>query len=205
VIKETPEIIDDYKWEMSRKSFLRSLFVLGAASQVPFLSGCETESQEDRTFNASPLSEEQLLVLQSVQLILFPKEGSGPSALEVNADKWVVYVLNDDREPQREKDFIINHLDGFIQFSFDNFQKPFHQLTSIQKEDLLSSFFEEDKAQKRWGSRLITLVFEALLLDPIYGVNPNEMGWNWLGHNPGVPRPTEENMYPAIYTTVNEI
>jgi len=52
---------------------------------------------------------------------------------------------------------------------------------------------------------MLTLIFEALLLDPIYGVNTNNIGWNWLNHDPGVPRPNKENMYPTIYTTINEV
>lgn len=203
VIKEEEEILEDYKWEVSRKEFLRSLLIVGAASQIPFLSSCEPREVQ-QNFNCAPLSQEQLKVLQAVQLVLFPKEGGGPSALEVNADKWIVYVLNDKREPQREKDFIVEHLDGLIAFSEEQKSKTFDQLSTNEKEDVLALFFE-DKIQKRWGSRLLTLIFEALLLDPIYGVNPDTIGWKWLDHNPGVPRPNKENMYPTIYTTMNEV
>ena len=203
MIKNQQEIIEDYKWEISRKEFIRSLFVLGAVSQIPFLTSCESEDKL-RDFECSPLSKNQLKVLQAFQLVLFPKEGFGPSALEVNADKWIVYVLNDDREPQREKDFIIENLDGLNVFSKEQHDTTFDLLSSIQKEDLVELFFE-DKTQKRWGSRILTLIFEALLLDPIYGVNPENIGWEWLNHNPGMPRPNSENKYPEIYSTINEV
>lgn len=203
MIKQEEEIVDDYKWEMSRKEFIHSLLIVGAVSQIPFFSSCETKD-ELRIFNSAPLSKSQLQVLQSVQLILFPKEGSGPSALEVNADKWIVYVLNDDREPQREKDFIIDHIDGLIEFTQNKLKTNFDLLSREKQQQLLEKYFE-DKTHRRWGSRLLTLIFEALLLDPIYGVNPDEIGWKWLKHNPGMPRPTERTKYPTIYTTLNEI
>jgi hypothetical protein len=39
---------------------------------------------------------------------------------------------------------------------------------------------------------LVTLMFglEALLGDPVHGGNPGEVGWRWLGHTPGEPRPS---------------
>ena len=203
MIKEEEEIQADYKWELSRKEFIRSLLVIGVSASIPFLTSCETEENPE-VFDCSPLSAEQLKVLQALQLVLFPKEGSGPSALQINADKWIVYVLNDPRDPQREKDFIVEHLDGLNQLSKETHKVSYDLLSRDRQEDLLELFFEE-KAPKRWGSRMLTLIFEALLLDPLYGVNPNNIGWTWLNHNPGMPRPNEKNMYPTIYTTMNEV
>jgi gluconate 2-dehydrogenase gamma chain len=203
VIKDQEDIIEDYKWEISRKEFLKSLLVMGVAANIPFLTSCETK-EDPEFFDCTPLSPEHLKVLQAVQLVLFPKEGNGPSALEVNADKWIVYVLNDAIEPQREKDFIVEHLEGLNQLSKETHKVSYDLLSMDRQGDLLELFFEE-KAPKRWGSRMLTLIFEALLLDPLYGVNPNNIGWKWLNHNPGMPRPNEKNMYPTIYATMNEV
>ena len=203
MIKDQGDIVDDYRWEVSRKEFLRSLLVLGVAANIPFLVSCENV-EDPELFDCKPLSEEQLNVLQAVQLILFPKEGSGPSALEVKADRWIVYVLNDAREPQREKDFIIEHINGLNELSNEIHSSSYDLLGIDKQEDLLALFFEE-KTPKRWGSRMLTLIFEALLLDPIYGVNPNNIGWDWLNHDPGMPRPNNKNMYPTIYATMNEV
>ena len=45
---------------------------------------------------------------------------------------------------------------------------------------------------------MVTLLFEALLLDPLYGGNKEEKGWKWLNHTPGFPRPTEELRYEVL-------
>ena len=203
MIKEEEEIQEDYKWELSRKEFIRSLLVIGVAVNIPFFTSCENKEDQE-FFDCTPLSAEQLKVLKAVQLVLFPKEGSGPSALEVNADKWIVYVLNDVREPQREKDFIVEHLDGLNELS-QEIHKTSYGLLSIDRQECVLELFFKEKVPKRWGSRMLTLIFEALLLDPLYGVNPDNIGWKWLNHNPGAPRPNDKNMYPTIYTTMNEV
>jgi gluconate 2-dehydrogenase gamma chain len=33
------------------------------------------------------------------------------------------------------------------------------------------------------------LVLEAAFGDPVYGVNPDGIGWAWIGHEPALPRP----------------
>ena len=206
MIKKQEEIIDDYQWEMSRKDFLSSLLAVGAVASLSFLTSCETKESKEvsRDFDCSPLSKNQLKVLQAFQLILFPEEGRGPSALDVNADKWFVYTLNEKRVPQRDKDFFTEHLNGLNDFSKEKHAKSFDTLSRLKQEELVALFFENG-TQKRWGSRMLSLIFEALLLDPIYGVNPDKVGWKWLGHNPGLPRPTAETKYPEIYNTIGDV
>ena len=41
--------------------------------------------------------------------------------------------------------------------------------------------------------RLLTLIFEALLLDPlIWEAIKKLIAWSWLGHHPGQPRPSKK-------------
>jgi len=42
---------------------------------------------------------------------------------------------------------------------------------------------------------LLTYLLEALLADPVYAGNPNGIGWKWLQHQPGFPRPTKNKKY----------
>jgi len=32
---------------------------------------------------------------------------------------------------------------------------------------------------------------ESVLGDPVYNINKDGSGWNWLEHKPGLPRPKE--------------
>ena len=72
-----------------------------------------------------------------------------------------------------------------------------------EKEELIRTISKEP-AIKFWLSKHLTLIFEALLCDPIYGGNPDEIGWSWLRHNPGEPRPTKELAYPNILDYIQE-
>lgn len=198
--------IDDRSWEISRKQFISSLLLLGAASQIPFLSACDPIEDDINqiTFETDPLSADQVKTIQCIQLVLFPKEGNGPSALEINADKYLVWVLNDSNLDKKENDFIINKLDFFINLSLEKYNHMFFELSKIKQEDLIAEIIQEGWG-KTWVSRLLTLLFEALLLDPFYGGNPNSIGWEWLNHNPGQPRPNLETSYPDIINRVHEV
>ena len=65
---------------------------------------------------------------------------------------------------------------------------------------MIAKFLEVDYA-KEWCSILITLILESLLLDPIYGGNPDGIGWKWLEVTPGFPQPTEELRYDKVIET----
>jgi gluconate 2-dehydrogenase gamma chain len=70
-------------------------------------------------------------------------------------------------------------------------------LDQEQKEALVGLFTQLDWG-KNWCAAMLMLIFEALLLDPLYGGNTNEAGWKWLKHTAGYPRPTEANRYERI-------
>jgi gluconate 2-dehydrogenase gamma chain len=57
----------------------------------------------------------------------------------------------------------------------------------------------EDKSTEKWLSGMLTTILEALTLDPIYNINNNNFGWDWLEHQTGFPQPTEENKFPNFY------
>jgi gluconate 2-dehydrogenase gamma chain len=51
---------------------------------------------------------------------------------------------------------------------------------------------------RAWLSLLLYYIFEALLSDPVYGGNPGEIGWRWLEHQPGFPRPPADKIYGSL-------
>ena len=69
------------------------------------------------------------------------------------------------------------------------FGASYMQLSSKSRQEVLAFV-----AKTQWGESFIetilTYLFEALLGDPIYGINKDEVGWKWLHHTPGLPRPT---------------
>ena len=197
---------DDLEWTLSRKEFIRSLLIVGIASQLPITNACsEIGLNNDEYFkNIDPLDQRQFKIIREVQDVLFPSEGDGPGALEVNADKYLVWVLNDSLLDPKEKNYVIKYIDQIDKSAKDRYGASFLELSKKEREDHIA-FIAKESWGKKWLSRILTLIFEALLLDPIYGGNPNNIGWNWLGHHPGQPRPSKEINYPTIIKTTNEI
>lgn len=150
------------------------------------------------------LSSSQFSIVSSVQKILFPSDNNGPGAYDVMADKYLLWVLSDDLMDPEEKEYIIDGIAWVDETAEENFSKNFSELSNREKELLIA-----DIAQERWGRSwlgvILTFIFEALLSDPQYGGNPGSIGWNWLHHNPGFPRPTKPLLYPEILKTVSKI
>jgi gluconate 2-dehydrogenase gamma chain len=188
-------LMHENEWLISRKLFVKTLILSGVALQIPWLQSCDSEEKIGST---EPLSLEQFKTLRAVQDILFPADGSGPSARDINAAAYLVWVLNDSRLDPDENNYIIEQLDKFEVECAAFHGDAFFNLSQGNQEDFIASISNESWG-KKWLSRLITFIFEALLLDPSYGSNTNEVGWEWLSHNPGQPRPTQEILYPEIF------
>lgn len=183
----TPEIFQNIeKWEINRRSFLRSALVAGAASQITWFTSCSAQLEKANDF----LTAQQSTILKTILMGIFPDDGNGPSADDLNSFGYVLWVLDDNYKKQEEKDYIIEGLDWANDTAQDLYFEDFIDLSEKQKNTLIKEFTEHSWG-KSWMSVMVTLVMESALLDPIYGGNKDEAGWNWLDHKAGVPRPNE--------------
>jgi len=202
---EIPASIENIEnWQMSRQNFVKGLILLGAISQVPFLSSCKDSKNEpikDFKFG-DKLSENQLQTIKEVQNILFPNDGNGPSADVLNAHLYLEWVISDKRMDPSEAEYIVNGINWTNETAQEEFSADFINLSSREKEQLIK-IISEEKWGESWLSVILTLIFEALHCDPLYGSNTDKMGWKWLNHNTGYPRPTKELLYDNIFATVN--
>lgn len=133
--------------------------------------------------------------LKSVQMILFPDDGDGPSADDINAIDYLEWAMTDEKNIDDEDDVFIKQgikwLDDLSQQTQgDNFLK----LTEKQKNKVITQIAKSN-AGENWLALLIYYLTEALLLDPIYGGNTEQTGWQWLEHQAGFPRPIAGKTY----------
>lgn len=191
--------IHENEWLLSRKKFIQTLFLSGIAIQLPWLSACSTD--EEIIENCSPLTVNQFKTILSIQDILFPEDGNGPSSKQINAMSYLVWVLNDMRLDTEENNYIIEKTEELESFTKENYGDYFHNLSLGNQEEIIA-FISKESWGNKFLSRLLTLILEALLLDPAYGSNTNEIGWNWLNHNAGQPRPTSKILYPEIFKNI---
>ena len=180
---------------INRRKFLglTTLFAIGAS--MP-LHSCLLDNRPEVTAKRDPniLSELEWNTLIAVQEVLFPHEENAPGAVDINAAGYFQWVLADPEMDPSEIKFKKKGLSRLNEACKELFENEFYTLNEEEKEDILNHVTKESWGRS-WISTMLLHIFEALLSDPIYGGNINEIGWKWLNYNPGIPRPEKGKTY----------
>ncbi len=179
--------------EIDRRTFLTKL---AAISTIIILPGCKTDKESDNR-NSDVLSGKEWDILYTAQIHLFPKTKDAPGAVEINAATYLQTVLSDRNGDPEEQEFIKSGITWLEEASEETEPPSFLSLNEDGRERVLRSL-ETHSWGERWLSLILLYIFEALLSDPFYGGNPNEIGWNWLEHYPGIPRPKKDKIYGSL-------
>jgi gluconate 2-dehydrogenase gamma chain len=183
---------------LTRQEFLRQTgavtLLAGLLASKPVVAlalGDETLARQTNT----EFGESQKRVLNAVQMQLFPADGNGPSAEDLHALEYLLWALEDPENIEDgDKEFIVKGISWLEEASRSRYGNSFVQLSSVQQDTILHQI-AESSAGENWLSLLLYYLFESLTLDPVYGGNPDGIGWHWLEHQPGFPRPTKETSY----------
>jgi gluconate 2-dehydrogenase gamma chain len=192
-----------YTKHASRNALLddcMQLFLLAAGSER-----ASESTAEDGVFNRPPpvvgnyLTDEQRKGLDAVQMQLFPEDGNGPNARDLNALSYLEWAMTepanlDDGDPR----FIVKGIGSLNDLSWTTNGADFVELTDELQKPVLAQM-ARSKFGKNWLSLLMFYLTEALMLDPYYGGNPDMVGWMWLGHRPGFPRPVKGKTYRDFF------
>lgn len=170
---------------LTRRRFLLSSAGGLAALFTPLGAGADVKVE-----NPWPL-------LAAVQDHLFPSEIDAPGAREIRALAYLQGVLGDPRGDREEQRFILKGADWLEDLSRQRHKTTFVELDPIRREQVLREVTSTPKGEN-WVSTLLLYLCEALLADPVYGGNPDGIGWAWLAHQPGFPRPTPDKRYGAL-------
>lgn len=134
------------------------------------------------------------LTIAAVQNHLFPSEPDAPGAVEINALSYLHDFLSNPATDPDDVKFLLTGVHLLQSFSQQNKQKDFIDL-AIEQRELLLREFEQQSDGRRWLTNILNYVLEALLTDPVYGGNPDGVGWKWLEHRAGEPRPPANKRY----------
>ncbi len=179
--------------KINRRSFLLATGVFaGSITFGSLLAYYYKSSRKSPPFNKS-----QDRMLQEVQEHLFPKSDDSPGANDINALHFLHFVLTDPDIDEDNKNLLINGVNWLEEECQTTFNKSYINLL-FEEKDKVFRIIEKSNWGYRWLSLNLLNIFEALLADPIYGGNPNEIGWKWLEHTPGLLRPTSDNMYGKL-------
>lgn len=191
---------------LNRRAFLRrsgaaALLVGIAASKPQLLAAKEGGSLAVKEQGASlsltkaDIDSQTKSVIVQVQSHLFPDDGDGPSAADLQAFEYLSWALTDpDNQADGDLEFILQGV-GWL----EELAKSTHGDSLLKLDfDIQAQLIEKiarSRAGENWLSLLLYYLIEALTLDPVYGGNPNGVGWKWLGHQSGYPAPVLGKTY----------
>ena len=192
---------------LNRREFLRRTAITGLVAsggacsaniliETPDITDLDALSNaQDKSFAFNSF---QVDILDAVQMHLFPDDGDGPSARDLNGIAYLTWALNDPENiDDGDQVFIAKGILWLDDLAKDRQNEPFLNLNTDQQGVLISEISRSSSGEN-WLSLLMYYLTEALLLDPIYGGNPNMIGWQWLEHLPGFPRPIEGKTFSAF-------
>lgn len=183
---------------LGRRAFL--LRGGAALATAAALAGLPSALRRDLTGDTSFVlfSSHQLEVLSAVQEQLFPKDPDSPGAADINAAAYLETAITAPGIDPDTRNTVVNGLGRLQDASRERFDVPFNSLDDEPREQLLRYLADQTRWGRAWLSLLLYYVFEALLSDPVYGGNPDEIGWRWLEHQPGFPRPPPDKIYGSL-------
>ena len=170
---------------LNKKIDRRTLIKLTLFASVSSTLGCIYTSSRFSTI----LSQNQDTELSHVLNHILPSNDITPGAKDLNAVEYFHLVLLDSYVEDSDKKLLTQGLEWLDIESKKYKGVSFSALSDIDKEALLSKISETNSGES-WIATLLTYLFECLLADPVYNVNPNSIGWKWLGYTPGYPRPS---------------
>ena len=176
---------------LSRREFMSIL--AAAAASYPLSGFSENRIKRIRPENYK----EPWLTLSEVQQHLFPAEEHSPTSIgasDIHALEYLRGMMDSPDFEEDDRKLIKSGVSWLNDLAKQQYSKKFIQLDTDSKEKILRRI-ESSRAGTRWLSEILTYLLEALLTDPVYGGNPNGIGWQWLQHQPGFPRPPENKKY----------
>jgi len=195
--KETPgSVIKKQKKLSARRLFMtQSMGLMGSLAMPKALM-----AKNKSNLKANNKLKQPWLTLSEVQEHLFPRTESknessfSPGAKDINAINYLQTMLSVPDADMDEREFIIKGV-GWLDGVANNMAgHSFVKLNDTKREKVLKKI-SESQSGANWLSTLLRYIFEALLTDPVYGGNTNKVGWQWLEHQPGFPRPPENKKY----------
>ena len=157
---------------MNRRTFI------ALSASTPFLLHVDIHARE--------ISPAIWHTIEAVQDVLFPQTTTMPSAKAFNALSYLMKNIDNEHFDKDDVELITN---GAFFFKRD-FPQFFTQNLKAKHQTLQKA--SEDDYFEYWLSRVMYYGFEAMLGDPIYGGNTNEIGWKSTLHVSGEPRPTQK-------------
>ncbi|MBI2602374.1 MAG: gluconate 2-dehydrogenase subunit 3 family protein [Deltaproteobacteria bacterium] len=191
---------------IARRSFLikGSLGIIAILSPFLVRHFSRQERSKAKTDPLVSIPAKLWLVLSAVQEHLFPSDGNTPGAQEIKALSYLGSVLEDPLIDSKEKLLIRDGAQQLEEEVQKRYGLSFVALSSEDRENVLRRW-EQNPVGGQWIATILSYIFEALLSDPVYGGNPEGVGWTWLEFQAGFPRPPSSRHYLPLSQASKEL
>ena len=185
---------------LSRRQFLQNMSLL-AGMAASFPTSLLAQQRLQTAVQPEWMQELSWRTLSAVQEILFPAGNEQLGASDIGAIQYLHQTLTSQDADNDEKEFIFKGVGWLNDLTQTQTNKLFIELDEPQQEKTLEQIVSS-RAGRRWLSRLLTFLLEALLADPVYDGNINGIGWQWLEHQPGYPTPPQDKTWYRLSSPV---
>jgi gluconate 2-dehydrogenase gamma chain len=191
---------------LNRRDFIKSSLAISLLATITACKPKLTDSIEQKSpklksnittvkIEKNTFSDDQQLDLDAIFMRLFPDDGNGPSANDLNVTTYLEWAMTDENNiSDGDPEFIGKGIGWLNQLSQDNLGNKFRNVSEKLQDELITQTVNSDIG-KNWVAILLYYVVEALTLDPFYGGNTNQVGWQWLEYQGGFPNPVQGKTY----------
>jgi len=189
--------IDYKKTGISRREFLAGMGLLGSLALTYPAAALAELRQTKKPALAAWQKQAEWQTLAQVQEILFPAAEDVPGASDIGATIYLHRAIENPNADGEDKDFIFRGVGWLNGLTEERHKKTFLQLSEVQQQATIEVIVKSQAGQN-WVSTLLSYTLEALLMDPVYGGNPDGIGWKWLAHQPGFPTPPADKTWDKL-------
>ncbi len=182
---------------ISRREFMTRMGALGSLALSYPASALAELRQSKKPAMADWQKQSEWQTLAQVQEILFPAAEDIPGATDIGATIYLHRAIENPDADGEDKDFIFRGVGWLNGLTQERHKKTFLQLNEVQQQKIIEVIVKS-RAGRNWVSTLLNYTLEALLMDPVYGGNKNGIGWKWLAHQPGYPRPPVDRTWDRL-------
>jgi gluconate 2-dehydrogenase gamma chain len=194
--------MSDRDRNISRREFITRMTVLGSLAAAYPAAALERLRSSGESDDMAWLEQDPWRTIAAVQEHLFPSTEDSPGASDFRAIVYLRNTIDNPAADGEDKAFIVNGVGWLNELIAERHERAFSELDVSERETVLRQI-EQSRAGRNWLSLLLTYLLEALLADPVYGGNPGGIGWQWLAHQPGFPRPPEDKSWYRLGAPVH--
>ena len=183
---------------IKRISFIKVMFAGAIALHLPFVFSCNSKNINtvDLIIGNSKYSI-NIYYLRAIIDVLLPQNNIAPSGTSFNADIYFLWLVSDNKLDEAKRVSLINSIERINIYILEHYSNSIDKLSVNKQNEAIENISMID-----WGetalSLIMTVCFEAMFANPLYGSNTDYKGWNWLKYQGGIPQPNAENKYPEI-------